>query len=112
MIQDLSSFKERHQAARVGREGILKELALKFPDKTKGELREMLDAMLDAVQDALLSGKRVELRGMFSMWPTRMNARRSFSPFSKKVHRVDARWKVVFRAGKELKRALMEHLEA
>jgi len=111
MPQDLRSFKERNPAERIGRDGLVKELAAKFPNRTKVELRELLDSLLDTMTEALLSGKRVELRGFCTMWPVRRSSRRAFSPISRKVHKLDARWVVRFQAGKTMKRALMEHLE-
>lgn len=111
MAQDLRNFKDRNPAERIGRDGLVKELALKFPNRTKVELRETLDCLLDTLTEALLSGKRIELRGFCTMWPVRRGTRRAYSPIGKRVYKLDAHWTVRFTVGKTVKRALMEHLE-
>ena len=110
MMKDLGSFKERNAAAGIGRSGIAAEV-FRVVGKSKAEVRGVLDEILNVVQVALESGKRVELRGFGTLVPHRSNARRSFVPTKGKVVKVDARWKVVFKTSKDLKASLMNHLE-
>jgi len=81
------------------------------PGETFRMAPETLDCLLDTLTEALLSGKRIELRGFCTMWPVRRGTRRAYSPIGKRVYKLDAHWTVRFTVGKTVKRALMEHLE-
>lgn len=111
MAKDLASFKERHSAVALGRDGIASEVA-RVMDISKSKARVFLDVTLDAIQTALEAGKRVELRGFGSLFPHRRNTRRGFVPTKGKIVRIDAKWVVVFKTSKELKKTLMENLES
>ena len=110
MAKDLASFKERNQSNAMGRDRIAAEVATRL-DISRGRARVMLDTTLDVIQEAMEAKKRVELRGFGTLLPHRRNTRRSFVPTKGKVVKVDAKWVVVFKTSKELKKRLMETLE-
>lgn len=111
MAKDLAGFKARNTGDSIGRDGLAAEAALGL-GVSKARVRGVLDQLLLTIQDALESGKRVELRGFATLMAHRSNSRRCHVPSKGRVVKVDARWKVALKTSKELKLSLMEHLEA
>jgi integration host factor subunit beta len=117
MAQDLGGMKDRNKSGTLGRDALAAEVVraldaqgiLSIP---KVRVREVVDEVFSTLTNALYAGLRVEIRGFGSLVAHRRNARRSFVPTKQKVMKVDARWTVLFRTPKEVKRKLMEHLEA
>ena len=110
MVKDLAGFKERNKAVGLSRVNLASELALKTGD-SKLHSRVVVDALMEVIQEALEAGKLVELRGFGSFWPKRKRERRSYVPTKGRVVKVDARWTVLFKTSKELKKSLMANLE-
>lgn len=117
MVQDLADFKARHTGAAVGREGLGVEVARALDEAgilrlTKITRKAVVDAVFEAITEALLAGKRVEIRGFGTLKAHRRPMRRSYSAMLKKALRVDARWVVTFKTSPDVKRTLMRVLEA
>lgn len=106
-----NTFAERNPGKAVGRDGIARELQRVSPGMSLTSLRNLTDAFFEVLESALLSGKRVEVRGFGTLRAHRRNPRRSFVPSKSKVVKVDARWVVRFDVGKPLKLRLMKELE-
>ena len=106
-----NTFAERNPGKAVGRDGIARELQRVSPGMSLTTLRSLTDAFFEVLESALLSGKRVEIRGFGTLRAHRRNPRRSFVPSKSKVVKVDARWVVRFDVGKPLKLRLMKELE-
>ena len=110
MVKDLSEFKARVKASGLGRETLAAEVA-RATDQPKTRVRAIVDQIFLTMQEALESGKLVEIRGFGTFRAHRRNSRRSHVPSLKKLVRVDARWVVNFKTSKLLKLSLMETLE-
>ena len=114
-MQDLGGFKDRNTADGIGRDGLAGEVALRVQmagvNISKVKVRHVLDELFAVVGEALLAGKRVEIRGFGSFKAIRKNSRRSFVPSKGKIVKVDARWTVRFETSDSVKRDLMKSLE-
>lgn len=87
------------------------ELVSKIAEKselTKKDAEKALNAFVDAVQEALQQGDKVQLVG-FGTFEVRERAERSgVNPQTKEKIRIPASKAPVFKAGKELKNAVAE----
>ncbi len=110
MVKDLAEFKERNPGRGLGRDGLVREVAMAL-DLPKPRVREVVEKTLEVILECLESGKRVELRGFGVFKAHRANARRSYLPSKKAMVKVDAKWSVRFKTPDAVRRRLMERLE-
>lgn len=71
---------------------------------TKTQAGQTVNAALEAIEEALNNGEKVQLTGFGSFEPKYRPARRKHNPKSLKPVEVPASWTVAFRAGSGLKR--------
>ena len=82
------------------------ELSDAFPDMPTTKAREAFRSMVHTMQEALIRGDRIEIRGFGSFAPRfREGGIRRNHRSGEKVY-ADPRWVVVFRAGKDMREAI------
>ena len=112
MSLDLAGFNERFaNDGTLGRADLAKEVQREFPNIPQVVMREVVDTFFGVIAQAILSKKRVEIRGFGSFSAHRRNPRKSFIPSKGKLQKVDAKWVVKFLTGKTFKGKLMAHCE-
>ncbi len=85
---------------------IANELSDAFPDIPMSKAREAFRSMLHAMQDALIRGDRIEIRGFGSFSPRFRQGGIRRNPRSGEKVYAPARWVVIFKAGKDLRKAI------
>lgn len=85
---------------------IANELSDAFPDIPMSTAREAFRSMLHAMQDALIRGDRIEIRGFGSFAPRFRQGGMRRNPRSGEKVYAPERWVVIFKAGKELRKAI------
>jgi len=109
---DLAGFKERlAKVNTLGRADLVKEVHREFPQISSAVMKELVDTLFGVMSQALLSKKRVEIRGFGTFTAHRKNPRKSYIPSKGKVSAVDAKWVVKFLTGKTFRGKLMAHCE-
>lgn len=83
-------------------------LALQYPDLSLKTLDETVDVILDEISSALLSGKRVELRGFGTFSVRKRDARIGRNPRTGAEVKVQAKAVPFFKPGKQLRDRLNE----
>lgn len=74
--------------------------------QTKSEVEKTIDATLDRITNALVSGDKVDLRGLGIFEPKETKARMGRNPSTGAAIEIPASRKASFRPGKELKERL------
>lgn len=70
------------------------------------EVEDAVDAMLEAISEALVEGRRVELRGFGAFSVRKREARQGRNPRTGEAVRVQAKRVPFFKPGKELRAAV------
>ena len=84
---------------------IADELSDAFPDIPTSKARDAFRTILHAMQNALIRGDRIEIRGFGSFAPRYRQGGMRRNPRSGEKVYAPARWVVIFRAGKDLREA-------
>lgn len=84
-------------------------IAKKNPSINSKDIEKMINVLLEEMSDALVSGRRVELRGFGTFAIKKRIARLGRSPHTKKVISIQEKWVPFFRSGKNLKERLNQH---
>ena len=85
---------------------IADELSDAFPDIPTSKARDAFRTILHAMQNALIRGDRIEIRGFGSFAPRYRQGGMRRNPRSGEKVYAPARWVVIFRAGKDLREAI------
>ena len=85
------------------RSDIVEELASRFSQLTQQDAEFAVKAILDAMNDALVRGQRIEIRGFGSFGLNHRPARIGRNPKSGEKVRVPEKFVPHFKAGKELR---------
>ncbi len=83
--------------------GIIEELMARHPNFNHRQASTIVNAMVDAMTDALARGERIEIRGFGSFGVKDRRARQGRNPKTGAQVKVDAKRIPFFRAGKELR---------
>lgn len=85
---------------------LINQLNGQFPSFYKKDIQVIIDAVFEAMQDSLAGGSRVEIRGFGTFNPRTRKSRVSKNPKTGALMEVQAGKTVLFKMGKELKKAL------
>jgi len=83
---------------------IIHKLSTSFPEYTDSDLKDVLDILFDVMREALVQKRRVEIRGFGSFSLHVQKGRDFINPRNGDLVRCPSRYRIVFRAGKGLKR--------
>ncbi|AHA27584.1 HU family DNA-binding protein [Candidatus Liberibacter americanus] len=88
---------------------LVEAIAKKNPNINSKNIEQMLNILLEEITNALIYGRRVELRGFGTFAVKKRIARLRRSPYNKKVMPIQEKWIPFFRSGKNLKERLNEN---
>lgn len=86
---------------------LINQLNTQFPSYYKKDIQVIVDAVFEAMQGSLAEGDRVEIRGFGTFNPRMRKSRISKNPKTGALMEVQAGKTVLFKMGKELKKALV-----
>ena len=90
------------------RSDLVEELANRFGQLTHRDAEFAVKAILDAMNDALVAGHRIEIRGFGSFVNRKYDAYKGRNPRTGEVINVDEKKLPFFKVGKELKEMVDE----
>ena len=90
----------------MNRSEIVDELAAKFGNLTKSDTELAVNTIFETLTDALVAGRRIEIRGFGSFSMTQRQARLRRDPRNGKSVTVPARRVVHFKPGKALRESV------
>ncbi len=85
---------------------LINQLNAQFPSYYKKDVQIIVDTVFEAMQESLSEGNRVEIRGFGTFNPRTRKSRVSKNPKTGALMEVQAGKTVLFKMGKELKKAL------
>lgn len=85
---------------------LIDKLQKKHPELSYQEVESAVGIILNEISDALVDGNRVELRGFGAFSTRERDARVARNPKNGETVKVDKRFSIYFRAGKELREKL------
>ena len=92
----------------MNRSDLIDELAARFVNLTKSDTEFAVSTLLDALQDALVAGHHIEIRGFGSFSVSHRAARIGRNPRSGESVAVPAKRTIRFKPGKALREAVDE----
>jgi len=93
----------------LSRKDLIKQLKIKNPKLNKEELETTIDTFCDSIEKAILSKKKVELRGFGAFFIKKIKEKYSArNPKTGEIIYVPEKNKVRFRASKKLKKIINE----
>ena len=90
----------------MNRSDLIDELAARFANLTKNDTEFAVNTILDALQDALVAGHHIEIRGFGSFSVTQLAARMGRNPRTGESVAVPAKRTIRFKPGKALREAV------
>ncbi len=91
----------------MSRPELLKLLKEKNPKINQSELKNVIDIFCGSIENALMKGQKIELRGFGAFFIKKIKEKKSArNPKTGKIIYVEEKNKVRFRAGKKLKKDL------
>lgn len=88
------------------RSELVSRLAEQFPQLVRQDAELAVSEILNAIQDTLLGGRRVEIRGFGSFGLNRRPPRLARNPKTGEAVEVKAKWVPHFKPGKELRQRI------
>jgi integration host factor subunit beta len=85
---------------------LIQQLQQQFPDYDSEMVDKTVHLIIEEISHYLIEGKRVELRGFGSFSVREREPRKARNPKNGEAVKLDTRYSLYFRAGKELKDAL------
>ncbi len=92
----------------MNRSGLIDELAARFVNLTRNDTEFTVNTLLDAMQDALVAGHHIEIRGFGSFSVTHRAARIGRNPRNGESVTIPEKRTVRFKPGKALREAADE----
>ena len=90
----------------MNRSDLIDDLAARFVSLTKNDTECAVKTLLDAMQDALVAGHHIEIRGFGSFSVTHLAARAGRNPRTGEDVTVPAKRSIRFKPGKALREAV------
>ena len=103
-VSQVENFSSYDQA--MNRSDLIDELAARFANLTKNDTEFSVNTLLDAMQDALVAGHHIEIRGFGSFSVTHRAARIGRNPRSGESVAVPTKRTLRFKPGKALREAV------
>lgn len=87
---------------------LIKRISARYPDMLQKDIQALVDVLFEEIASALVSQRRVELRGFGAFSLRERKARKARNPRTNDVVYLQERYAPYFRAGKELRDLLNE----
>lgn len=81
---------------------LIRKLASRYPDMFLKDIYSIVDTIFEEISEALVKGRRVELRGFGAFTIRKRKARLARNPRTSEAVELDERLSAYFRSGKEL----------
>ncbi len=85
---------------------LINQLSVRFPQYYRKDIQVIVDTIFETMQESLSEDKRVEIRGFGTFNPRMRKSRISKNPKTGAVMELKAGKTVLFKMGRELKKAL------
>lgn len=85
---------------------LINQLSVRFPQYYRKDIQVIVDTIFETMQESLSGDRRVEIRGFGTFNPRMRKSRISKNPKTGAVMELKAGKTVLFKMGKELKKAL------
>ena len=83
---------------------IIQRLSVSFPEYTNSDLKDVLDIVFDAMREALVQKRRIEIRGFGTLSLHAQKGRSFVNPRNGCLVRCPSGYRIVFRPGRDIKR--------
>ena len=85
---------------------LISRISLQYPDLSLKHIKKLVDIIIEQMTAALENGDSIEIRGFGSLSKRKRRARVARNPRTSETIKIDERYVIYFRMGKELKERL------